>query len=96
MLVCKKVVMVKHLKVKKLIVLQTWSNFSMYQEGAEHVESDEINYGKSTATRHLLPRVVVRLWVTQLPWHTGQHNLLPCLSSGTSGEHTGMTDLINP
>ena len=29
------------------------------QEGAEHVERDEIDYGKSTATGMLLSRVVV-------------------------------------
>ncbi len=64
----------------------------MYQEGAEHVEGDEVNYCKSTATRHLLPGVIVGLWVTQFPWHTGQHYLLPCLSSGTSGKQMGMAD----
>lgn len=64
----------------------------MYQEGAEHVEGDEINYCKSTPACHLLPGVVVGLWVTKFPWHTGQHDLLPRLSSGTSVEGTGTTD----
>lgn len=57
----------------------------MYQESAEHVERDEIDYREATSTRHLLSWVVVRLRVTQLSWHTGQHDLLPCLPSGTSG-----------
>ena len=57
----------------------------MYQKGAEHVEGDEVNYCKSTATRHLVPGVIVRLRVTQFPRHTGQHDLLPRLSSGTPG-----------
>lgn len=71
---------------------QTLFHFYVYQEGAEHVEGDEINYCKSTATRHLLPRVVVGLWVTQFSWHAGQHDLLPRLSGGTSGEQTDMAD----
>lgn len=36
-----------------------------YQEGAEHVERDEIDYCESAATCHLLPGVVVGLWVAQ-------------------------------
>lgn len=56
-----------------------------YQEGAEHVEGDEIDYCESTAACHLLSGVVVGLWVAQFPWHTGQHDLLPGLPGGTSG-----------
>lgn len=56
-----------------------------YQEGAQHVEGDEVNYCESTATRHLLPGVVVGLWVAQFPRHAGQHDLLPRLSSGAPG-----------
>lgn len=76
--------------------------FCTYQKGAEHVKGDEVNYCKSAATRHLLPRVVIGLWVTQFPWHTGQHDLLPRLSSGTPGgtyrqdRHKWITQLSNP
>lgn len=71
---------------------KTFKMFFAYQEGAEHVESDKINDGKSAAARHLLPGVVVWLRVTQFPWHAGQHDLLPRLSSGTSGGCTGITE----
>lgn len=66
----------------------------MYQEGAEHVERDKINDGKSAATRHLLPGVVVWLGVAQFAWHAGQHDLLPRLSSGTSGGFTQTYDSL--
>lgn len=59
----------------------------MYQEGAEHVEGDEIDYGEAAATGHLLSGVVVGLWVAQFSRHTGQHDLLPRLPSGTSGRY---------
>lgn len=41
----------------------------VYQEGAEHVEGDEVNYCESTATSHLFAGVVVGLRVTKLPRH---------------------------
>lgn len=63
----------------------------VYQEGAEHVEGDEINYSEATAACHLLPRVVVRLWVAQFPRHTGQHDLLPRFPGRTSAEHKFIT-----
>lgn len=59
----------------------------MYQEGAEHVEGNEIDDGEAAATCHLLSGVVVGLRVAQFSRHTGQHDLLPCLPSGTSGRH---------
>ena len=61
----------------------------VYQEGAEHVESDEVDDCKSTATRHLLPGAVVGLWVAQFPGYTGQHDLLPRLSGGTPWKTIG-------
>lgn len=42
-----------------------------YQESTEHVEADEVNNGEATAAGSLLSRVVVGLWITQLPWQTG-------------------------
>lgn len=41
----------------------------VYQEGAEHVEGDEVNYCESTATSHLFAGVVVGPRVTKLPRH---------------------------
>lgn len=55
-----------------------------YQEGAEHVETDEVDYSKVAAAGFLLSRVVVGLWVAQLPRQTGQHDLLPRLPCSTS------------
>lgn len=54
-----------------------------HQEGAEHVEADEVVVGKVGATRILLPGRIVRLWVTQLPIAAGQQDLLPCFPGGT-------------
>ena len=55
----------------------------MYQEGAEHVETDEVDDGKATATRLLPTGVVVGVRVTQLPWQARQHDVLPRFSRGT-------------
>lgn len=54
-----------------------------YQESTEHVEADEVDNGEAAATGSLLSGVVVWLWITQLPWQTGQHDLLPGLTCGT-------------
>lgn len=51
----------------------------IYQKGAEHVKTDEVNNGEVAPTRVLLPGVVIRLGVTQLPGEAGQHDLLPGL-----------------
>ena len=44
---------------------------SAYQEGAEHVERDEVDDGESAAASHLFPGVVVGLRVTQFARHAG-------------------------
>ncbi len=54
-----------------------------YQESTEHVEADEVDNGEAAAARSLLSGVVVWLRITQLPWQTGQHDLLPGLTCGT-------------
>lgn len=54
-----------------------------YQKRAEHVETDEINNGEVAPTRVLLPGVVVRLGVAELPRKAGQHDLLPGFARGT-------------
>lgn len=54
-----------------------------HQEGAEHVEADEVVVGEVGAARIFLPGRVVRLWVTQLPVTAGQQDLLPGFPCGT-------------
>lgn len=54
-----------------------------YQESTEHVEADEVDNGEAAAAGSLLSLVVFRLWITQFPRQTGQHDLLPGLSCGT-------------
>lgn len=54
-----------------------------YQKSTEHVEADEVDNGKATAAGSLLSGVVVRLWITQLPRQTGQHDVLPGLTCST-------------
>lgn len=56
-----------------------------YQEGTEHVEADEVEDGKTAATGRFPFRAVAGLWLggTLLPWHAGQHDVLPCLPCGT-------------
>ena len=56
---------------KYVVLSKTLFHVCVYQEGAEHVEGNEVNYCESTATRHLFAGVVVGLRVTQLPWHAG-------------------------
>lgn len=67
--------------------LWLFSPTSAYQEGTEHVEADEVEDGEAAATGRLPFRAVVglRLWGALLPWHAGQHDVLPCLPSGTPG-----------
>ena len=55
-----------------------------YQEGAEHVEADEVDDGEAAATA-LLPRLRVTIFAR----HTGQHYLLPCFTCRTPGEEKG-------
>lgn len=55
-----------------------------HQKSAQHEEADEVNNGKVAATAKLLPRLIVRLWVAALPRKTGEHDLLPRLTCGTS------------
>ena len=57
-----------------------------YQEGAEHVEADEVDDGEAAAT--VLP-LLPRLRVTRFTRHTGQHYLLPRLTCRTPGEEKG-------
>lgn len=52
------------------------------QEGAEHVEGQEVEDSKVGATVVLLPREGLGLGVALLPGHAGHHDLLPPLSSG--------------
>jgi hypothetical protein len=54
-----------------------------HQEGAEHVETDEVVVGEVGAACMLLPGCVVRLRVTQLPIAAGQQDLLPGFPCGT-------------
>lgn len=58
-----------------------------YQEGTEHVKTDEVEDGEAAATGCLPFRAVVglRLRGALLPWHAGQHDVLPRLPSGTPG-----------
>lgn len=58
-------------------------NCEEHQECTEHVEADEIDDGEAAAAGPLLSGVVVWLGITQLPWQTGQHDLLPRLTCGT-------------
>lgn len=49
----------------------------IYQKGAEHVKTDEVNNGEVAPTRVLLPGVVIRLGVTQLPGEAGLPRCTP-------------------
>lgn len=64
-----------------------------YQESTEHVEADEVDNGKATATGPLLSRVVIWLWIAQLAWHAGQHDLLPGLACSTPNSERGTTSI---
>lgn len=57
-----------------------------YQEGAEHVEADEIEVGEACAAGVLLALSKVGLGVTQLAVAAGQQDLLPSLAGRTPGE----------
>lgn len=54
-----------------------------YQKRTEHVKADEVHDGEVAPTRVLLPGVVIRLGVTELPREAGQHDLLPGLAGRT-------------
>lgn len=62
-----------------------FSPTSAYQEGTEHVEADEVEDCEAAATGCFTFCTVagLRLRGTLLPWHTGQHDVLPCLPCGT-------------
>lgn len=64
-----------------------------YQESTEHVEANEVDNGEATAAGSLLSRVVVGLWITQLPRQTSQHDLLPGLTCGTSNTEQETTSV---
>ena len=55
----------------------------VYQEGAEHVEADEVDDGEAAPAGELLSWVVVGLGVAQLPAHARQHDVLPRLPRRT-------------
>lgn len=63
---------------------------SPHQEGTEHEEADKIGNGKIATTGKLLSRAEVRLRVTPIPRKASKHYLLPCLTGGTPGDHTGV------
>lgn len=56
-----------------------------HQEGTQAVEAQEVDDGKVGPTGVLLSWQDLRLGVTLLPVHGSHHDLLPVLSSGTSG-----------
>lgn len=56
-----------------------------HQEGAEHVEADEVVIGEVGSARVLLAWGVVRLRVAQLAVAAGQQDLLPRLACRTPG-----------
>lgn len=56
-----------------------------HQEGAEHVEADEVVVGEAGAARVLLPRGVVGPGLTPLAVAAGQEDLLPCLTCRAPG-----------
>lgn len=56
-----------------------------HQEGTETVEAEKVEDSEVGPTGELLSRLVVRLGVTLLPIHGSHHDLLPSLSSCTSG-----------
>lgn len=64
-----------------------------YQESTEHVEANEVDNGEAAAAGSLLSRVVVGLWIAQLPRQTGQHDLLPGLACGTSNTEQETTSV---
>lgn len=59
-----------------------------HQEGTKHKEADKISDGKIAATGKFLSRAEVRLGITPIPRKGSKHYLLPCLTSGTPGDHT--------
>lgn len=56
-----------------------------HQEGTETVEAEEVEDSKVGPTGVLLPWQKIRLGVALLPVHRSHHDLLPSLSSCTSG-----------
>lgn len=61
-----------------------------HQEGAEHEEADKIGGGKIATTGKFLSRANIRVRVTPVSRKAGKHYFLPCLTSGTPGDHTGV------
>lgn len=57
-----------------------------HQEGTQHVEAHEVEDCKVGSAGVLLPRLEVRLGVTQLARLTCQHDLLPGFPCGTPGD----------
>lgn len=56
-----------------------------HQEGAEHVEADEVEDGEAAAAGVVIHDAVnLRIRVTHLVGETGQHNLLPGFTRRTS------------
>lgn len=56
-----------------------------HQEGTQTIEAQEVDDGKVGPAGVFLSRQEVRLRVTLLSIHGSHHDLLPVLSSGTSG-----------
>lgn len=67
-------------------VLRAWG-VDTHEEGAQHVEADEVEDSEARSTGVLLSRQEVRVGVTQLPVHAGQHDLLPGLACRTPAQH---------
>lgn len=66
--------------------LKRWSlTAAAHQEGTETVEAEKVEDSKVGPAGVLLSWQKVRLGVALLPIHRSHHDLLPSLSSGTSG-----------
>lgn len=56
-----------------------------HQKGTDTIKAQKVEDGKVGPAGELLSWQEVRLWVALLPIHGSHHDLLPSLSSSTSG-----------
>lgn len=70
----------------KMCLHTTFSRAGTYQEGAEHVEADEVEDGEAASTGVVILEKwgTFRIPVTHLVGKTSQHYLLPCFTGSTS------------
>lgn len=71
-----------------------WHNTATHQEGTETVEAEEVEDSEVGPAGVLLSWQEVRFGVAFLPIHRSHHDLLPSLSSSTSGYVNNESEIL--